>query len=297
MALSVLITNSYGTIDAVSGIAVCSFGGSLLYGNTIHSVIYDGFALLNFAVMTWFLFQLYTAAKQNPELSNSKAYSTVLRALWMYPIALIVCWTPHSIYEIVDYCTTVPDETPTGPVVDSMKILHGGVVALIFFRQSKEARLRWFTLASSLWFQVVLCRCWCPLEEEMKPSVHSMQFRPNNILPPSENISVSESTIESLDMNDAFRLSSSDVIAPFPGAINDENPSVGHSLDAEDECDWPRDSDLVDLFAKFGQNNVSTPTSTEERTESVVELGGSGGSVKSPVHSSGGHTQSIHNQL
>jgi hypothetical protein len=200
LALAMLGTNTYGVSAGGSGAQVCSYGGNLYYGNIIHAVIYDGFLLLNFLLMIIFLIQLYLMSRNNPILARSPAFVIVMRALCFYPIALIVCWFPHVILQLVNFSLTDPKRAGVvDPVFDAVKILHGGVATIIFFHHSNEARSRWWNLVQG-WVDKVHCFPWlCAADGKNSGG------KGNNLLPSS--LTVSEYS-EELGMNGTFRSSS-----------------------------------------------------------------------------------------
>lgn len=63
----------------------------------------------------------------------------------LYPMALIVCWTPRYVIDILNIAgvQVFSDASAVAAVVQSFNILHGSLIAVIFFWKSSEARKSW----------------------------------------------------------------------------------------------------------------------------------------------------------
>jgi hypothetical protein len=125
------------TVDDDHGYRPCTYGrGGQLY----HQVTYDGMIGVCLIVMTLLMFHVLKYEYDNTLRTKQRMYKLVRRILTLYPVALIICWAPHSICILVPACS---DSTQAQVYTNLLKIIHGGVVAVIFFCVSKEARLKW----------------------------------------------------------------------------------------------------------------------------------------------------------
>jgi hypothetical protein len=145
--LLVLTMGNFGSDDDNQQ-TPCSFGGDFEPTYIWHLITYDGLLYLCFLIMFVSLVEVLWLEYTNAiKAKNTVMITLMKRVLILYPVAIFVCWMPHAV------CMCFPDcekSVNDQEVVDSIKILHGGCVAIIFFTMSSEARQRWVNCLRSL---------------------------------------------------------------------------------------------------------------------------------------------------
>jgi hypothetical protein len=82
------------TTDDDEGLHPCTFGsGAQLY----HQITYDGMIGVCLIVMFGLMVATFKYEYDNPARAKLQTYKLVRKIITLYPIALIVCWAPHSI--------------------------------------------------------------------------------------------------------------------------------------------------------------------------------------------------------
>jgi hypothetical protein len=68
-----------------------------------------------------------------------------IEAMQLYPLALVVCWTPRYVVDVLSIAgvQVFSNTAAVAAVVQSFNILHGSLIAVIFFWKSSEARRSW----------------------------------------------------------------------------------------------------------------------------------------------------------
>jgi hypothetical protein len=128
------------TTDDDEGLHPCTFGsGAQLY----HQITYDGMIGVCLIVMFGLMVATFKYEYDNPARAKLQTYKLVRKIITLYPIALIVCWAPHSICIVFQECN---DNLHAQLITSILKIAHGGLVAIIFFSVSKDARNKWYNL-------------------------------------------------------------------------------------------------------------------------------------------------------
>ena len=127
-----------------SSATVCTFYGPSQPMHAYHIITYDGLLYLCIIFMLVMLFQVLSFEYKRQSQQTSVVYRLVKKTVILYPLALICCWTPHAVCVAdelsCNFNSTLVTQT------DTIKVLHGAVVALIFFFMSSEARYRWYNL-------------------------------------------------------------------------------------------------------------------------------------------------------
>jgi hypothetical protein len=84
------------------------------------------------------------------DLSNSShTYVLTTQSLALYPLALIICWLPISIINMLELPglnVSFPSNNPNLNIPNVLAILHGSLTTLIFFWKSPHVRMAWFRL-------------------------------------------------------------------------------------------------------------------------------------------------------
>jgi hypothetical protein len=138
-----LAMGTYGAVDDAQEGQPCSYGGDANVGFIWHMATYDGLLYLCLLIMLLYLAEVLWMEVNNRIPRNTEAYLLMRRVLILYPIALLICWIPHAICICVSSCY---ESLNNQAYVDSIKILHGTCVALIFYTMSNEARQQWTDL-------------------------------------------------------------------------------------------------------------------------------------------------------
>ena len=123
----------------------CSYNKNDKIAYMWHEVTYNG---MYFGCVLWMLIALFQIVRYQPTVESEHiTLALVKKILILYPFALIVCWTPHALciyFESCYFSNTVFVR------VTSIKNLHGGLVAIIFFTMSNEARQNWYQLCCKM---------------------------------------------------------------------------------------------------------------------------------------------------
>ena len=122
---------------------VCAVGGysGLIY----HMITYYGLYFATLLTMCYLQWRIYLLEKQGVENVKAPAFKIAKSALTLYPIWMSICWLPHVATVIVlNFFTWKGNaEDMVYYLGDILKIMHGGIAAIIFFVKSHEARRLW----------------------------------------------------------------------------------------------------------------------------------------------------------
>ena len=137
--LLMLTTNTYGQSGLPT--CICTIGGvNQLDGKIWHAVTYYGLLLCCCGIMLWCFVEIR-------HVILIPQFYRVGIILIQYPLAMIVLWFPYAITNLLVAVVADPIQFyEVFYVTQGMKIMHGGVTAIIFFANSAEARQRWYQL-------------------------------------------------------------------------------------------------------------------------------------------------------
>ncbi len=125
---------------------VCEVGGR---AGLIYSYItYYGMYFSSLFIMMYFLWKISLLESKQSEGTKVPAFQVAKSALTLYPSWMTICWLPHIITVFVlDFLSWGGYGWDVIYFLgDILKILHGGIAAVIFFYKSKEARRLWYRL-------------------------------------------------------------------------------------------------------------------------------------------------------
>jgi hypothetical protein len=143
-----LTTNTYGNEgDYLSDSQPCTIGGNTAGAFMWHLITYNCLLYLCLLIVIVYLVEINWREMKGRIKSNSEVYRLMKRVLILYPVAMLLCWSPHAMCLNISVCS---ESLNTQGIIDAVKILHGGCVALIFYIMSKEPRRRWYELLASI---------------------------------------------------------------------------------------------------------------------------------------------------
>jgi hypothetical protein len=136
ISLLYLAFEGYGTDDDQE-FHTCTYHHK---AQVFHEVTYDGILGVCLIIMGIMLLQVLKYEHDHRAQATDKSYRMVRNILTLYPVALILCWAPHSVCLLIPACN---HDFKEQIYINFIKIAHGGLVAVIFFTMSKDARKRW----------------------------------------------------------------------------------------------------------------------------------------------------------
>jgi multidrug transporter EmrE-like cation transporter len=139
ISLIYLAFEGYGTDDDKE-FHTCTYHHK---AQVFHEITYDGILGVCLIIMGIMLLQVLKHEYDHLVQDMDKSYRMVRNILTLYPVALILCWAPHSVCLLIPACNHDFSEQI---YINIIKIAHGGLVAVIFFTMNKDARKRWAVL-------------------------------------------------------------------------------------------------------------------------------------------------------
>jgi hypothetical protein len=154
----------HGTYERISGSdtwQICSYGGRREQGFAWHMVTYYGLFLACVVRMIYLYYNMrraYRAKEQDIEMDErDSSVVAVERAaldrvkitsesLLLYPLIMIVCWTPHMIGVALNLATMSRGVVIYSFLATNLKILCGLAMAILFGWKSQAARTLWVRL-------------------------------------------------------------------------------------------------------------------------------------------------------
>jgi hypothetical protein len=164
-------TNTYGVESNLEYHSVCTYGGhNTEAGFLWEAITFCGLLLFACALMIFWLAEIRYLQKQKSTMATSATFVIAKETLFWYPVLLIVCWLPYSMF-IIDKGpnASVKEQTNFEIVLRSLKNLCGAFTATVFFWKCKEAQIRWWKLLLPLF-----CPKWAAAEIDAAAARKSM---------------------------------------------------------------------------------------------------------------------------
>jgi len=143
---------SFGRNDDDDGLfifEVCSaVDGGIAY-SYYHALSYYGIWILCILMMFyWYLRIRFSNLSVRFGTEWKHSYYSSLNSLRWYPTAMFLFWLPHTLFSMMSIFSVYRNASMYA-IGSLIKVLHGGVVAVIFFWRSREAQLSWWRLIAS----------------------------------------------------------------------------------------------------------------------------------------------------
>jgi hypothetical protein len=141
-----LTTNTYGVEPALEHSSTCTYGGKNIESGFLwEAICFCGLLLCCCFLMIFWFGEIQYLQKHQSTTATSLTFTIAKETLFWYPVLLVLCWLPYSMY-IIGKGPHISTQHVSGAelTLRCLKNLCGGLTACMFFWKCKEARLRWW---------------------------------------------------------------------------------------------------------------------------------------------------------
>lgn len=141
--LLVLSTNTYGRFSSNDDNDVCTIGGPYETAFIWHIFSYYGLFIICLVVMVVLYFRILKIQESGLVAVSSHMMKLVLDSLMLYPLFMIICWTPELVAFIIQF---INDNDEFYHCALIIKLSNGFFTTCVFFGKSQQARKLWLQI-------------------------------------------------------------------------------------------------------------------------------------------------------